>query len=135
MTARRLARAIAWRVLLLLAAGLLVAFGLSQLRNFLDPSADNSPVVYGGTGALVLALGMLTALPVITFGASRQMLATVAVVVALSLQLVPFEVLYGWTGVRVPDSAGARCRLSPAHEARHASTRGPAQALDRSRSP
>ncbi len=134
MTPRRLARAIAWRVLLLFVAGMMVALGLSLLRNLLDPSADNSAVVYGGTGALVLALGMLTALPVITFGASRQMLATVAVVVAMSLQLVPFEVLYGWTAFvfRIPLALvavwGLRTRFATRRREHRASPR-------RSRSP
>ncbi len=134
MTARRLARSIAWRVLLLFVAGMLVALGLSQLRNLLDPAADNSPIVYAGTGALVLALGMLTALPTITFGASREMLATVAVVVALSLQLVPFEVLYGGTAfvLRIPLTFVAVWGLRTRFATRR---RRPRANPDRSRSP
>ena len=104
MTDLRFAWEFAWRAAVLLLAGALVAWGLIVLSNVADPNADSTTITYAGIGTLLIALGSIVTLPVFAIGMARQTLITVAAVVGLGLQLVPFEWLLGWpaTALRVP---------------------------------
>jgi hypothetical protein len=95
VSARRIAIELAWRVPVLLLAGVVVLTGLVVVAGLADAEADHSPAFYAGAGTLLIGVGSVIALPAITFGTAGRMARIVALTAALSLQLVPYEVVFG----------------------------------------